>query len=191
MIFECKVKRSELLFLDHHFALLEELLLLLLLLLPGHNSLPNPAYQFFLLLALLEQVAVGAHLPVDIILLLHLCQLHPVLPEPVLPPLLDVGDAVHGLDGPHVEVPVVLDGFVLLVLELVDGVVADLLVVEFAMGLGPGQLSGVVLGLEVAVALGPAESECFAIVPHEHHPVPRIYRARAEVAPLDSHQQLL
>ena len=98
---------------------------------------------------------------------------------------------MHGLDGPHVEVSVVLNGLILLMLKLVDGVVANLLVVELAMGLGPGQLSGVMLGLEVAVALGPAESECLAVVPHEHHPVAWVYRARAEVAPLDSHQQLL
>lgn len=127
--------------------------------------------------------------PLNILLLLHTCQFHPVLPEAVLPALLDISDSLHGLDGLHVEIPVVLDGLVALFLKLKDSVLDDLFVVELAGSLSPGKLAGVVFCLEVAVALGTAEAEGLTVVTHEHDPVAGVDWSRTEVAPLDPHQQ--
>jgi hypothetical protein len=46
-----------------------------------------------------------------------------------------------------------------------------------------------VFGLEVAVALGTAESEDLAVVAYEHDAVAGVDWAGAEVTPLDPHQQ--
>lgn len=131
----------------------------------------------------------GQHLALNVHLLLDACQFHTVFPEAVLPALLDVGDALHGLDGLDVEVAVVLERLVALLFELVDWVLGELFVVELAIGFGPGKFSRIVLGLEVAVALGSAETEGFAVVADEHDAVAGIDGPRAEVAPLYSHQQ--
>jgi hypothetical protein len=144
---------------------------LLLRLLPLHLPFPDALHQFLLLLLVTQQIAMDEDLPLDVLLFLHACQFHPVLPEAVLAALLDISNALHGLDGLDVEVAVVLDGLVALLLELEDGVLGDLFVVELATGLGPGEFAGVVFGLEVAVALGTAEAEVLAVVAHEHHSV--------------------
>jgi hypothetical protein len=111
---------------------------LLLRLLPLYLSLLYALHQFQLLLLIGKQVSVDQHFPLDVLLFLHSSQLHAVLPEAVLPALFDVSDALHGLDSLHVEVAVVLDGLITFFLELEDGVLDDLFVVEFATGLGPG-----------------------------------------------------
>jgi hypothetical protein len=161
----------------------------LLGLFPLGLPLSNPLHQFLLLLLISQQVTMHQDLPLDILLLLHACQLHPIFPEAVLSALLDISNALHGLDGLHVEIPVVLDGLVPLLLELEDGVLGDLFVVELAGSLGPGQLAGVVFCLEVAVALGTAETEVLAVVAHEHDSMARVDWPGTEVAPLDPHQQ--
>jgi hypothetical protein len=78
-------------------------------------------------------------------------------------------------------------GFVDFALELKDGVLAELLLVEFAVGFGPCKFPGVVFGFEVFVALGPAESEHLAVIAHEDHTVTGIDWPRTEVALLYSH----
>lgn len=60
---------------------------------------------------------------------------------------------------------------------------------KFTIGFGPGEFAGVVFGFEVAMAFGPAEAECFAVVSDEHDAVSGVDWPRAEVAPLYSHQQ--
>jgi hypothetical protein len=59
--------------------------------------------------------------------------------------------------------------------------------VEFSVGFGPCEFSGVVFGFEVFVAFGTAEAENFAVVADEHHAVAGVNRAGTEVAFLDSH----
>lgn len=149
----------------------------------------NPLHQFLLLLLISQQVAVHQHLPLNILLLLHACQFHPVLPEAILSALLDISNALHGLDSLHVEIPVVLDGLVPLLFELEDSVLGDLFVVELASSLGPGEFAGVVFCLEVTVALGTTEAEGFGVVAHEHDSVAGVDWAGTEVTPLDPHQQ--
>lgn len=107
----------------------------------------------------------------NILLLLHACQLHPVLPETVLSALLDISDPLHGLHCLNVEIAVVLERLVPLFLEFENSVFDDLFVVEFATGFGPGKFAGVVFCFEVAVAFGSAEAEGFAVVAHEHDSV--------------------
>lgn len=58
-----------------------------------------------------------------------------------------------------------------------------------AIGLGPGDFTGVVLGFEVPVAFRAAETEHFAVVAHEGDAVAWVDWARAEVALLDSHKR--
>ena len=108
--------------------------------------------------------------------LLHVCQFHSVLPEPFLSSISDIGNLFHGLDGFDVHFSVVLDGFVAFFFELEDGVVGELFAVEFSVGFGPGEFSGVVFGLEVFVALGSAELEDFAVVADESHAVSGVDR---------------
>ncbi len=139
--------------------------------LPLYLSLPDALHQFLLLLLVSQQIPMHKHLPLNVLLLLHASQLHPVLPEAVLTALLDISNALHGLDSLDIEIAVVLKGLITLLLELEDCVLGDLFVVELATGLGPGELAGVVFGLEVAVALGTAEAEDLAVVAHEHHSV--------------------
>ena len=129
------------------------------------------------------------HFILDITLFLFAGEPHPALPETIFSSLFDVGAALHRLYCLHVEIPVVLFGLVAALLELVNRVLDKLFVVKFAMGLGPGEFAGVVLGLEVAVALGSAESEYFAVVSDEGGPVTRVDGTGTDVAPLNSHQQ--
>ena len=109
--------------------------------------------------------------------LLDLGQLHPVVPEPVLPLLADVRNLPHGLDGLHVDLPIVLQWLVPYLLHPQNTVLRDLLIMHFTVGLRPGELPRVVLCLEVSVALGPAEVEVFAVVSDEQRPVARVDRS--------------
>lgn len=119
--------------------------------------------------------------------LLDLCQLHAVVPEAVLSPLADICDFLHGFDGVDVDVSVVHIGLVDLPLQLEDAVLHQLFIMQFSIGFGPLEFSRVVLGLEMFVAFGPAESEGLAIVPDEHHAMAGVDWPRAEVAFLDPH----
>lgn len=88
--------------------------------------------------------------------------------------MLDVLDFSHGLDSLDVGLAIVNQRFVALLLELEDGVVGELLSVGFAVGLGPGDFTGVVFGFEVAVALRTAELEHLGVVAHEGDAVARV-----------------
>lgn len=127
----------------------------------------------------------------NILLFLNSCQFHPILPKPVLPPLFDICDSLHGLDGLNVEVSVILQRLVSFFLELEDGIIGKFFVIEFAGSFGPGKLSGVMFGFEVTVAFGSAETEVFAVVSNEHNTVAWVDWPWAEVASFYSHQQSL
>jgi len=75
---------------------------------------------------------------------------------------------MHSLDSLDIQIPVVLQRFVPLFLELEDCVVSEFFIIEFASSFCPGKFSGVVLGPEVAMAFGPAEPKIFAIVSDKH-----------------------
>ena len=133
----------------------------------------------------------GEHFSVEIDLLLDCSQFHAVFPEAVFSSFLDIGDAVHGLESLSVDFPIVLEGLVAFLLEVLDRVVSQLFVVEFAMGFGPSKFSGIVLCLEVTMALRTTEPKGFAVVSDKHDSVSWVDRAGAKVAPRDSHQQRL
>ena len=99
------------------------------------------------------------YLILDVALLLYSCQSHPVLPKPVLSSLFDVLNAFHSLHCLHVQVSVVLLRFIATLFKLMNCVFSQLFVMEFSMGLGPCKFAGVVLGLKMTVALGPAETK--------------------------------
>ena len=109
------------------------------------------------------------HFSVHAFDLLDVGQFHSVLPEPFLPSVSDISNLFHGLDGFDVHFSIVLDGFVTFFFEFEDGVVGKLFAMEFSVGFGPGEFSGVVFGFEVFVALGSAELEDFAVVADESH----------------------
>lgn len=103
--------------------------------------------------------------------------------------MFDICYPLHGLNGLHVEVTVVLEGLISFFFELVDCILSELFVVKFAIGFGPGKFAWVVFGFEVTMTFRPAEAEGFAVVSDEHDAMSRVDWSRAEVAPFDSHQQ--
>lgn len=108
----------------------------------------------------------------------------PALGEHPLAALPDLLHSLHGLDGGGHEVAVVLDGDVALLGELgqherrVDD---HLLAPGGAVALGPLQLAGLTLHLEVLVALGPTESELAGVIADECDALPREGGAGTEV----------
>lgn len=84
---------------------------------------------------------------------------------------LDLFDADHGLHGVYVKVSIVRKRLVSLLLEFEDRIVGEFLPSELSVCFGPCHLSRIVLGFEVAVALGSAESEHFVVVTDESHAV--------------------
>lgn len=107
-------------------------------------------------------------------LFLDFGQLHAVFPETILPSLLYICDSLHGLNCLNIQVSVVLLRSVPLLLEIVNWIVYQFLVMQLAISFGPRQFSGVVFGLEVAVALWAAETEILTVVAHEHDSVTRV-----------------
>lgn len=87
---------------------------------------------------------------------------HAALVEDALAALADLRDALHGLDRLLEELAVVADGHVAAGGELQGAVDHHLLAGVLAVGLGPLELAGVALHLEVLVALGSAEAERLA-----------------------------
>ena len=117
------------------------------------------------------------NLSFNILLLLHRRKLHSILPESILPPFFYISNSLHGLNGLDIKVPVVLQRLVSLFLELEHRIVDKLFIVKFACGLSPCEFSGVVLSPKVAMAFGPAKSEIFAIISHEHDSVTWVDRS--------------
>lgn len=114
-------------------------------------------------------------------------QLHPILPESIFSPLANIRYFLHGLDGVDIHFSVIYLGLVHFALELENAVLAQLLVIYFTGGFGPGKFSWVVFGFEVLVAFGSAEPKCFTVVSDKHHAVPRVDWARTEVAFFNPH----
>ena len=61
---------------------------------------------------------------------------------------------------------------------------------KFSIGFGPGEFSGVVLGLEMSVAFRTTESEYLAIIPDEHDSMSRVDWTGAKIASLNSHSTI-
>jgi hypothetical protein len=101
--------------------------------------------------------------------LLYISKFHSVLPEPFFSSVSDIGNFFHGLDGLDIHVSIVLKGLVAFLLEFEYGIIGELFAMDFSVGFGPGEFSGVVFGFEVFVAFGTTESEDFAVVADEHH----------------------
>jgi hypothetical protein len=91
---------------------------------------------------------------------------HASLVEGVLSPLANLGYAAHGLEGSLDEIAVVSHENVAALSEGESGVVGHSLVVRAAERLGPGDLVGVALHLEVLMAFRFAEAEGLGIVAH-------------------------
>ena len=106
---------------------------------------------------------------------------------PLLPQLSDTTHHLHGSHRLHPQLSVVLHRSVAALLELESGIHYHLFAPGSPEGLGPGRFTGVVLGLEVFVALGSAESENFAVVTYKLHAVTRVHRRRTEPTLLDTH----
>jgi hypothetical protein len=109
------------------------------------------------------------------------------LPEPFFSAISDISNLFHGLDCLDVHVSIVLKRLVAFFLEFKNRVVGELFYVEFSVGFGPGQFSGVVFSFEVFVTFSAAEAEDFAVIADEHHAVTGVNRAGTEVTFLDSH----
>lgn len=124
---------------------------------------------------------------VDVIDLLDFGEFHSIFPEAVFPAFADVSNFFHGFDGVDVDVSVVHLGLVDLAFQFEDGVLDQFFVVLLSIGFGPLEFSGIVFGLEMLVALGPAKAEGLAVIPDKHHAVAGVNRSRAEVAFLDPH----
>ena len=103
--------------------------------------------------------------------LLYISKFHSVLPEPFFSSVSDIGNFFHGLDSLDIHFSIVLKGLVAFLLEFEYGIIGELFAMEFSVGFGPGEFSGVVFGFEVFVALGSAELEDFAVVAYESHAV--------------------
>ena len=95
----------------------------------------------------------------------------------IFPPFFYISNSLHGLNGLDIKVPVVLQRLVSLFLELEHRIVDMFFIVKFACGLSPCEFSGVVLSPKVAMAFGPAKSEIFAIISHEHDSVTWVDRS--------------
>jgi hypothetical protein len=85
-----------------------------------------------------DQVIVQQNLVLNIYLLLDFGQFHTILPETVLSSLLNIRDALHGLDSLDVEISVVLLGSVSFLFKVVNRVVHEFFIVDLAIGFGPG-----------------------------------------------------
>ena len=119
--------------------------------------------------------------------LLYISQFHSVLPESLLSSIPNIGDLFHGLNSLHIHVSIVLKRLVAFLLEFKNRIIGKLFAVEFSVGFGPGEFSGVMFGFEVFVAFGSTKTEDFAVVTDEHHAVAGVDRAWTEVTFLDSH----
>lgn len=145
----------------------------------GHTLLAVAQLLADKVLALGDDLAVGLALAVA-------SQLagQTALGEDALAALTDLLDALHGGDGGGNQVAVVLDGDVALLGELGEhqGRVDDhLLAAGGTVALGPLQLAGLTLHLEVLVALGPTESELAGVIADECDTLPREGGAGTEV----------
>jgi len=81
------------------------------------------------------------------------------------------------LDRLNVKVSVILQRLVSFLLELKNCIVSEFFVIKFAGGFGPCKFSWIMFGSEVAMALWPAKTEGFAIIPNEHYTVAWVYWA--------------
>lgn len=107
--------------------------------------------------------------------------------EDTLAALADLLDALHGVDGGGDQVAVVLDGDVALLGELGQNqrrVHDHFLAAGGAVTLGPLQLAGLTLHLEVLVTLGTAETELSGIIANECDALAGEGRAGTEVTGL-------
>lgn len=155
-----------------------------LALLGHHGTAFLPLAQFFAdeVLALGDDLAVGLALAVA-------SQLagQTTLGEDPLAALTDLFDTLHGMDGGGDQVAVVLDGDVALLGELGEHerrVDDHLLATGGTVTLGPLQLTGLTLHLEVLVTFGPAEPKLPGIVADKCDAFPREGRAGTEVTSL-------
>lgn len=135
-----------------------------------------------------EMLALGHHLAVRLALAVP-GQLagQTALGEHLFAALANLLHTLHGRDGGCDQVAVVLDGGVALLGELRENqrrVHDHFLASGGAVALGPLQLSGLALHLEVLVALGPAEAELSGVIADECDALPREGRAGAEMAGL-------
>ena len=119
--------------------------------------------------------------------LLNLTEFHSILPEPLFSPIPNISDLFHGLNSLDVHISIVLNWLVASLFELEYGIIGELFAMQFSISFGPGEFSGIVFGLEMLMALGPAELEHFTIIAHESHAVARVDWARAKVTFVDSH----
>ena len=62
---------------------------------------------------------------------------------------------------------------------------------DFTVGFGPFEFTGVMFGFEVSMAFGTTEFKHFRVITDELDAMARVDRARAEVAVLNSHTFLL
>lgn len=112
---------------------------------------------------------------------------HSVLVEGPLSLEPDLLHLLHGLQSLLHEVSVVSHGHVSSGREGQGGIHHHLLASSLSERLGPSQLSGVSLHLEVLVALGSAETKLLGVVTHEHDSLTGIHWRRAEMTVVHSH----
>jgi hypothetical protein len=109
--------------------------------------------------------------------------------ESPLPPRPDLLHPLHRLERGRHQIPIILEGNIASLGELAeqDILIDDhLLAAEGAVGLGPLQLAGLPLHLEVLVAFGAAEAEGARIVAHKGDAFRWVDGTRAEVTGFDS-----
>ena len=110
-----------------------------------------------------------------------------IFPEPSLSSFSDLTDLFHGLYSFHNSFPVVPDGSVSSLFEFKCRVNSHLLTLCVTIGLRPAYFPRVSLHLEVLETLRPAKLKNFAVISCEHHAVPWVNVAGAEVALLNPH----
>ena len=150
-----------------------------------HSLLHNESLD----LCILDQVDMLDQLIESVHLAHALMRIHSLVKEALLPGLLDLVHSLHGLHGLDHQISVIACWDVPLLLKFQYAVIGHLLAMSHSVGLGPLELSGVLLGFEEFVALAGAESEMLAVVAHKCRSMAWIYIARTEVTLFNTHSE--
>ncbi|KAL7464665.1 hypothetical protein ACHAXS_011428 [Conticribra weissflogii] len=119
--------------------------------------------------------------------LLCLSILHPIRMEPLLSRLLNLFYSLHRHDRFTHQITIVLHGTITTFLKFKSGINGEFFPASFTISFRPGDFARVAFFVEVAMALGAAESESFGVVADEHNAVSWVAGGGAEVAFLDTH----